>query len=416
MRFHHNNIGKHSTTRRSEVRNRRSVTGRRVRLTILGVAVVFSIASFAAMANFQGATVYARDFNAEIKALQNQINDYNKRASELSAQADTLQSKIDELQNRQNQIQAQIDLNETKKQQLEQEIADAEARIKKQAEALSKNLQNQYYSSQTSALDILMNSDSVSDYVDRQTRQQAMSDQITSTVNEIKQAKKELEEDKAEVELIIKQQDAQKQDLASAQSEQQQLLEQTQGQEAKYQELTASTQAKLEQVKTELEAANAAIRDNGGVSGGIPAPGASGSNGATCGGGYPTKWCNAAQDSLVDSWGMYNRECVSYAAYRVAATYGYMPYWGGHGMAYQWKQNAINAGYKVTSTPEQGTVAWRGISSSTPVGHVGFVESVDYNNQTYVVSEYNSDGRGHYFKMQYKFGEGFSHFLWIGKS
>ena len=25
MRFHHNNIGKHSTTRRSEVRNRRSV-------------------------------------------------------------------------------------------------------------------------------------------------------------------------------------------------------------------------------------------------------------------------------------------------------------------------------------------------------------------------------------------------------
>ena len=82
MRFHHNNIGKHSTTRRSEVRNRRSVTGRRVRLTILGVAVVFSIASFAAMANFQGATVYARDFNAEIKALQNQINDYNKRADE----------------------------------------------------------------------------------------------------------------------------------------------------------------------------------------------------------------------------------------------------------------------------------------------------------------------------------------------
>ena len=61
-------------------------------------------------------------------------------------------------------------------------------------------------------------------------------------------------------------------------------------------------------------------------------------------------------------------------------------------------------------------MAWRGVSSETPVGHVGFVESVDYNNQTYVVSEYNSDGRGHYFKMQYKFGEGFSHFLWIGKS
>ena len=126
MRFHHNKIRNNSKSRHSGVVRR----GRRVRLTILGAAVVFSIASFVSMANLQGATVSARDFNAEIKALQNQINDYNKRASELSAQADTLQSKIDELQNRQNQIQAQIDLNETKKQQLEQEIADAEARIK----------------------------------------------------------------------------------------------------------------------------------------------------------------------------------------------------------------------------------------------------------------------------------------------
>lgn len=412
MRFHHNIAIKHTRERQRQSSRHH---GRRIRLTVLGATVVFTVAGFIAMANLQGATAYARDFNAEIQALQNQINDYNKRASELSDQADTLQSKIDELQNRQNQIQAQIDLNEAKRQQLEQEIADAEARIKKQAEALSKNLQSQYYSSQTSALDILMNSDSVSDYVDRQTRQQAMSDQITNTVNEIKQAKAQLESDKAEVESIIKQQDAQKQDLASAQAEQQQLLEQTQGQEAKYQELTAATQAKMEQVKAELEAANAAMRDNGGVSGGIPAPGASGSNGAACGGGYPTKWCTAAQDSLVDSWGMYNRECVSYAAYRVASTYGYMPYWGGHGMAYQWKQNAINAGYKVTRTPEPGTVAWRGKSSSTPVGHVGFVESVDYNNRTYVVSEYNSDGYGHYFKMQYSFGQGFTDFLWIGK-
>ena len=92
MRFHHNKIRNSSKLRHSGV-------VRRVRLTILGVAVVFSIASFVSMANLQGTTASARDFNAEIKALQNQINDYNKRADELSAQADTLQSKIDELQN-----------------------------------------------------------------------------------------------------------------------------------------------------------------------------------------------------------------------------------------------------------------------------------------------------------------------------
>lgn len=413
MGFHHNNTDGMATSRRQHSVGRRRTC--RIRLTMLGAAVLLTVASFAGMFIIEP-TAYARDYNAEIRALQNQIDDYNKRASELSSQADTLQGKIDELQNRQDQIQTQIDLNEAKKQQLEQEIADAEAKIKKQAEALSQNLQNQYYSSQTSALDVLMNSNSVSDYVDRQTRQQAMSDQITGAVNEIKHTKQQLEEDKSEVELIIKQQDAQKKDLADSQAEQQKLLEQTQGQEAKYQELTANTKAKMEQVKAELAAANAAMRNNGGPSGGVPAPGASGSNGAACGGGYPTQWCTVGQDTLVDSWGMFNRECVSYAAYRVAATYGYMPYWGGRGMAYEWKQNAIDAGYKVTQTPEPGTVAWRGKSSSTPVGHVGFVESVDYNNQTYVVSEYNSDGRGHYFKMQYKFGQGFTDFLWIGKS
>ena len=100
-----------------------------------------------------------------------------------------------------------------------------------------------------------MNSNSVSDYVDRQTRQQAMSDQITDAVSEIKQAKKELEAKKAEVEEVIKKQTSQKQELANSQAEQQQLLDQTQGQEARYQELVSETEAKKAQVQAEQQAA-----------------------------------------------------------------------------------------------------------------------------------------------------------------
>ena len=293
-------------------------------------------------------------------------------------QADTLQGKINELQNQQASIQAQIDLSEAEKAQLEQQIADAEVKIKAQAAALGETLKTQYYSNQTSALDILMNSDSVSDYVDRQTRQQSMSDQITETVNEIKQAKADLESKKAEVEELISRQNAQKQDLADSQAEQQALLNQTQGQEDKYRELTDANNAKIEQLRKE-QAEEIARRLQ-------PA------NGATCGGGYPAYLCNAAQDSLVDPWGMYNRECVSYAAFKVASTYGWPNYWtrGGNN-ANQWPGKADRYGIPRGSTPKVGSVA---VMMSGYYGHVAWVEEVHGNR--IVVSDYNSDMRGNY--------------------
>lgn len=388
MRFHHNNSTGTTSSRRTKCHRGNILRGNCRRVMILGAVVVFTIASCLSMFNAQAPTAYARDYDAEIKALQNQIDDYNKRASELSAQADTLQGKINELQNQQASIQAQIDLSEAEKAQLEQQIADAEAKIKAQAAALGETLKTQYYSNQTSALDILMNSDSVSDYVDRQTRQQSMSDQITETVNEIKQAKADLESKKAEVEELISRQNAQKQDLADSQAEQQALLNQTQGQEDKYRELTDANNAKIEQLRKE-QAEEIARR--------LAAANNSGStiyynNGASCGGGYPAYLCNAPKDSLVDPWGMYSRECVSYVAFKVASTYGWPNYWtrGGNN-ANQWPGKADRYGIPRGSTPKVGSVA---VMMSGYYGHVAWVEEVHGNR--IVVSDYNSDMRGNY--------------------
>lgn len=415
MGFHHNlknNLVKTKITKRNL----------RTRISMLGTAVIVTVAAFVGSVNIQN-RAYAADpaqLQQKINALQNQINDYQNRSGELSKQADTLSGKIDELKNQQSEIQAQIDLSSAKKEQLESQIADKEKQIKEQATALSKNLENMYYSSQTSSLDVLMNSDNVSDYVDKQVRQQTANDQISKGVDQVKSLKKELEKQKADVEALITKQNAQKRALADNQAEQQKLLDDTQGQEEKFKQLTADTQKQMDSVKKELEEVNRILRENAakasqsGHSVGKPVPGAQGSNGAVCGGGYPTYLCSRAQDSMIDPWGMYNRECVSYAAFRVANDNGYMPRWGGHGMAYQWKGNAQAAGYKVTKTPAPGTVAWRGKSGTTPVGHVGFVESVSGN--TYVVSEYNATGNGTYRKYQYTVGDGtFTDFLWISK-
>jgi surface antigen len=111
-------------------------------------------------------------------------------------------------------------------------------------------------------------------------------------------------------------------------------------------------------------------------------------------GGYPAKWDNAWQDSQIDSWGMYNRECVSYAAWKVYQTYGSMPYWGGVGNANQWVRNARNAGITTSAVPQAHTVA---ISMRGYYGHAMWVEKVQ--GDMIYVSQYNYDLNGHYSEM-----------------
>src|SRR5207302_4721318 len=58
---------------------------------------------------------------------------------------------------------------------------------------------------------------------------------------------------------------------------------------------------------------------------------------------YPASLRNAAQDSLVDPWGFYNRECTSFAAWRLARDGHPITNWmrGGHfGNAWHWAANA----------------------------------------------------------------------------
>ena len=366
MGFHHNNlkfIADHS---------------RPMKFGCLVMAMAFVVASGVQLAS--PLTVEARDYNAEIKALQNQIDDYNKRAGELSAQANTLQGKIAELQNQQATIQKQIDLSTAEKNQLQQQIEDSEQKIKDQAKGLSESLKEQYYSDQTSSLDILMNSDSVSDYVDRQSRQSKVSDDIKKSVTKVKQLKADLEVKKAKVEAVISQQAEQKRQLADSQAEQQQLLEDTQGQEAKFQELTAQSNAKIEQLRKEQAAENLRLRKGTDLAAG------------DCGGGYPALYCSKPKDAMVDAWGMYSRECVSYVAYKVASTYGWPSYWPrGNNDAKNWLSRARNLGIPTSSTPKVGSVA---VMTSGRWGHVAWVEAVDGNR--IIISDFNRDLDGRY--------------------
>lgn len=346
--------------------------GSRIKLTLLGATVIAAVAGAVLVGG--GQTAKARDFNAEIKALQSQIDNYNTQANNLAAQGETLQGKISELQTQQAAIQAQIDLTAAEQAQLQEQIEQAEAKIKDEAKALSKILQAQYYSSQTTALDVLMNSDSVSDYVDRQTRQQSIGDQTKSKVNEIKALKKDLQEKKTKVDNLKKEQEQQKQDLADSQAEQQQLLNETQGEEAKYQELSKQASAKKAQVQKEQQAWIASLqRSNPSAAGQIVAN-------SQCGGGYP--FCRATPDSTQRSGGFQAlgnaRECVNYVQWRIYQLIGRNER---HGNAKDWASVA-NSSAKANTA---------GIMRGGSYGHIVWVEQVGtgaHEGQVYV-SEYN---------------------------
>ena len=336
---------------------------------------------------FSGHVARADKYDDQINAIKLQIADYDNRRNDLRAQADNLQNKIADLQLQQQQIQAQIDLTTAERNSLQQKIVELEAKIKRQATALSESLKTQYLNGEMSALDILMNSHSISDYVDRQTQQKVVSDNIKKSVDSIKSMKIDLEKKKKRTEVLLASQQDQKTALGASRQEQQTLLDQTKGQDAAYQALTKQSNDRIAQLKQQQAAEIAArMRAKGGNRLKTAA-------GTACGGGYPDRWCHAPKDSMVDSYGMYSRECVSYAAFKVASTYGWPSYWtrGGND-AKNWLGRARGYGIPTGSTPKPGAVA---VMRNGTYGHVAWVESVN-SDGTFNYSDYNSDNRGNY--------------------
>jgi surface antigen len=112
---------------------------------------------------------------------------------------------------------------------------------------------------------------------------------------------------------------------------------------------------------------------------------------AVSGTSYP--WANAPfPNSIADPWGMYERQCVSYTAWKVASSGRHMPSWGGHGSAKLWDDNARAEGIPVDTTPRVGDVA---ISNSGSYGHSMYVEAVN-GDGTISVSQYNANLDGRY--------------------
>lgn len=350
-----------------------------LRGSLLAVAILLTAASPIA---FMGNPAKARDFNAEIQAVQRQIDQYNAEAARLAGKADTLKNKVAQLSSERAAIQAQVDRTQTEHDQLVAEIKKNEKRIAENQDALGKIMADMYVADDISPLEMLASSDDISDYVDKQTKRSSIRDILSNTITEIQRLKKELEQQRVKVKQLLDDQTHQRNLAAEKEAEQQRLLNETKGQEAAYQQLSAKGQEKRRELERQqqIEIARRYAGASGSAVAGDPGRG-----------GYPNNLANSDYyNPVVDPWGMYSRQCVSYTAWKVYQKNGYMPYWGGVGNANQWPGNARAAGIPTGSTPRAGSV---GVITAGQYGHVVWVESVNADG-TINISQYNELNAG----------------------
>jgi len=343
---------------------------------------------------------FADRYDDQINALQQQIDAYNAEDAKLNAQAKTLQSALSELQNQAAAIQAQVDLSQAKYDKLVTQIADTEKKIKDNQDALGQTIANMYVDDKITPIEMLASSKNISEYLDKQEFRSSVRNQLTSTISQIKNLKTQLVKQQADVKTVLDEQKAQKASLVAKQQQQQDLLNQTQGQEAAYQQLVASNNQKLADISSQQRSyyqslLNSGSGVNSGVSGDFRYSNWSGNQG--CSGGYP--YCGP-QDSGIDPWGLYNRECVSYVAWALSNRFGrYVGNFSGSGNAYEWVWSApAYSGASRVYSPQPGdAVVLPQSGNFSPIGHLMIVESV--NGGTVHVSQYNFYGTGEYSTM-----------------
>lgn len=350
------------------------LNNRKVRLVAAFAAIIFSFGVVVPL-------VKADQFDEQIKQIQNDTNNKQAAVNDLQAQAASYQDAINKLQQQISAIQAQIRENESKRDDLQNQITAAEAELAKQKKLLGENIKSMYVEGDISTLEMLASSKDLSEFLDKQQYRSAVQDKIKTTLDKINALKVQLKDQKTQVEQLLANQQDMNNQLTANQAEQNRLLTMNTDQQNAYNAQIKSNSSQIATLRAQQAAANRKL--GGSAVAGDPGHG-----------GYPSYLDRAEQDSLVDPWGMYNRECVSYTAWKVYQAYGRMPYWGGHGNANQWPASARADGIPTGNTPKVGSVA---ISMNGYYGHAMWVEAVN-GNQIYV-SQYNYDLAGHYSEM-----------------
>lgn len=355
---------------------------------------------------------------AEIDALEREVAEYLKKSDTLNKQAMSLQSNIALLSNQKAIIQAKLDIAQAKYNKLQKQISDTEKKIKDNKDALGRIIADLYVDDKITPIEMLASSNTISDYLDKQEYRSSVRSELTSTINEIKALKLDLEKKRDEVSDVLKEQKSQRDSLAAKEAEQNSLLSATRGQESVYQQLIGKNQEAIAMARAIQASLSQRSSNTGGYV--LLASGFLSSyvtisrfgtwNDSNCrmggylpdvgwlpyvsNGGIDYSYNDMPPYSGQDGRGYGCRQCASYVAWKINQATGFYPSWGD---ARMFDDNAIaKFGYS-ENVPRAGSIA---VMDEGSFGHVAWVESNPYTNskgQTVIqVSQYNWDyGQGY---------------------
>lgn len=289
------------------------------------------------------------------------------RAKELAASANTLEGEVARLNAEIAALEDEIARNQAVAQDLSEQITLNNEKLNLQQIALAKLLVEIYHEPETDALTMLASSKSLSDFAEKQSRQNTAKTQITTSAKAIRLLKEELEKQKSSVDALIASTELSRTEAENKRNQQASLI-------AKYQNDSAAYQRDSEEARQVMQreiAAEIARYNSSGVAG-------EGYNS------YP--WAaRCPQDNVgYIVVGGYVCQCTSYAGWKAQEYFGiYISSWGD---ARSWGYSAQRQGYVVNDTPAPHTIAY---STAGIYGHVMWVESIN-SNGTINLTEYNN--------------------------
>lgn len=126
------------------------------------------------------------DTKKEIGDVQSDLSDGMKEVQKITEQISEYQDQIDELDSELDELASQIEVQE-------EELAKAEEEYKKQDELMKKRLVALYEAGQTSYLDVLLNSDSISNFLSRYYLISEIAKSDSELLTNLENSKKEIE-------------------------------------------------------------------------------------------------------------------------------------------------------------------------------------------------------------------------------
>lgn len=361
---------------------------------IVATATVF----LATSAGVPSIRVNADSYSEKIRNLQSQNSNSQSQVRDLKAKAASYEDAIHQFEIEIGSLQLAIGENEAKQQDLSDQIAEQEKELQRQRNVLGQSIKTMYIDDRMTTIEMLATSKDLSEFVDKETYQNAVQRQIQETMAKITKLQSELNEKKEEISQLLAQQQSQQRDLNNKRAEQANLLSMNKQQQADFQQKIKDTQKQIAELQAQQAAENARLF--GGNVAGVAGGGGYQWGDASCLHiGVPDPPCGeydwgyrsaASPRNLYDLWGYGYRNCTSWVAFRLNQQ-GYKSF-SYLGNAKQWPDRVPSTWVSYGSGAQVGDAA---VSTAGRWGHVMYVEAVNANG-TVTISDYNRSGDGLY--------------------